>query len=264
MQGAKSGRGRAGVGRAWPGLPAIALALVLAALPAPGRAEAALGAWAAALGQADICTGTLRLEMLAEAAAQEAARAHPGLLVSVDGRRARGPCPRSAGGAQPHQQVAVIGAEGLGRAGGSGEPVKQLGAPALAKSQARHEPQNPPGGGALGGQLGIEPQDRVADHVEKPLLQIDRGGNGGGDVFFMERLEGQGGQQRPKGAQPVPAAGLGPVGRAADEGIGAEAIANQHLAARVPEAARIWPAPPRAGCIESFRKTGTDQTAPRW
>ena len=80
MQGAKSGRGRAGVGRAWPGLPAIALALVLAGLPAPGRAEAALGAWAAALGQADICAGTLRLEMLAEAAAQEAAKAHPGLL----------------------------------------------------------------------------------------------------------------------------------------------------------------------------------------
>lgn len=84
MQGAKSGRGRAGAG-----LPAIVLALVLAGLPAPGRAEAALGAWAAALGRADICAGTLRLEMLAEAAAQEAAKAHPGLLAWVDGRRAR-------------------------------------------------------------------------------------------------------------------------------------------------------------------------------
>jgi hypothetical protein len=102
----------------------------------------------------------------------------------------------------------------------------------------------------------------MAEDAEEPVLEVDRGRNGGGDVLVMEHFERECGDRRAEGVDWVAAADDADLAAAA-EPRRVEAIGNENGAAGADEIARLAERGVERDVLEAFREEA-DVDAARW
>jgi len=133
---------------------------------------------------------------------------------------------------QLHHNIGIIPAEVFRAADFFVQPLVDPRAAAFAEQQLYHLAQGAAHQGVRSGDAGVYAGDGVADDVEQFLLDINRGGDGGCDVF--ERYDGQwmAGDCRVKIAEGMAAADFGTFIRGRKKCRGAKAISDDDCTIR--------------------------------